>query len=270
LGLFYYYKKDKVFYLLKSSGSLEQDKKNVHYRDLIIAKRAEIEKFYENRDRSNSFMFNWKPTEYTDETPIVAFCMAENKIKNYELLYYDKGNSYSTKAIALVKVNGELRYVIYDTWGDPKVTLYNDTEIQKIDQFVHKIDTDKSLKIKSFKGKSRLGRTSFDKETITVSKKGSEIYKVVYEDYPKDTEHIRVFTLTVYYHNSVPLYIDFKNAFIGIENKRTDKTGLYILDWENNKAAVKVIEGSGNYVSIEWIKTKIDQITAEIEQQKIK
>jgi hypothetical protein len=270
LGLFYYYKKDKVFYLLKSSGNLEQDKKNVHYRDLIIAKRGEIEKFYENRDRSNSFMFNWKPTEYTDETPIVAFCMAENKIKNYEFLYYDKGNSYSTKAIALVKVNGELRYVIYDTWGDPKVTLYNDTEIHKIDQFIHKIGTDKFLKVKSFKVKSRLRTTSLDKETITVSKKGNEIYKVVYEDYPKDTEHIGVFTLTVYYHNSVPLYIDFKNAFIGVENKRTDKTGLYILDWENNKAAVKVIEGSGNYVSIEWIKTKIDQITAEIEQQKIK
>ena len=104
LGLYYYYQKDKVFYLLKSKGSLEQDKKNIRYRDLIIAKRVEIEKFYENRNRLNSFMFNWKPTQYTDETPIVAFCMAENKIKNYELLYYDKGNSYSTKAIALVKM----------------------------------------------------------------------------------------------------------------------------------------------------------------------
>ena len=270
LGLYYYYKKDKMFCLLKSSGNLTQDKNNVIYRNLIIAKRAEIEKFYKNHGSLNHFMFDWKRTNYTDETPIVAFCMAESKIKNYELLYYDKGDRYSTMAIALVKVDGKFRYVIYDTWGDPMVSLYNDAEIQQTDQFIEKIDTDKSLQIKSFKPKNKLGRTLSDKETITVSKKGNEIYKVIYENYPKDTEHIGVFTLTVYYQNSVPLYIDFQNAFIGIENKRMDKTGLYILDWENNKVGVKVINGDGYYVSIEWIKTKIDQIMDEIEQQNTK
>lgn len=264
LGMYYYYKKDKMFCLLKSNGNLEQDKKNVNYRDLITAKRTEIEKFYKNRTNSNRFMFDWKPISYTEGKQIAAFCMDENKIKNYEFLYYDKGNSYSTKGIALVRVNNEFRYVIYDTYGDPIVSLYNDAEIQKTDQLVRKIDTDKSLIIKSFKAKNKLGRTSLDKETITLSKKGNEIYKVIYEDYPKDTEHIGVFTLSVYYQNSVPLYIDFQNAFIGVENKRTDKTGLYIQDWENNKAAVKVINGDGNYVSLNWIKTKINDIMNEI------
>jgi hypothetical protein len=266
LGLYYYYKKDTIYGLLKSNGNLEQDKKKVYYRDLIVAKRAEIEKFYKDHGSLNRSMFDWKRTTYTDETPIVAFCMAENKIKNYELLYYDRGSRYSTVAIGLLKVNGEFRYVICDTWGNPIVCLYNDAEIKKTDELVDKVDKEKSLEVRSFKPKKMSGRTSLDKETITVSKKGNEIYKVIYEDYPKDTEHIGVFTLTVYYRNSVPLYIDFQNDFTGIENKRVEKTGLYILDWENNKVVVKAINGSGYYVSNEWIKEKTYQIMDEVKQ----
>ena len=264
LGLYYYYKKDTMYNLLKSNGNLEQDKKSVYYRDLISAKRVEIEKFYKGHGSLNRFMFDWKRTNNTDETAVVAFCMAQNKIKNYELLYYDKGNRYSTVAIGLVKVNGKFCYVICDTWGDPIVCLYNDAEVQKINEFVDKVDTDKSLEVRSFKPKKMSGRTSFDKETIMVSKMGNEIYKVIYENYPKDTEHIGVFTLTVYYRNSLPVYIDFQNEFIGSDTRSSSKTGLYILDWENNKVAVKITKGDGNYVSIEWIKMKIDEIMNEI------
>lgn len=264
LGLYYYYKKDSIFGLLKSSGNLEQDKKGVYYRDLIIAKRAQIEKFYKDHGNLNRSMFDWKRTNNTDERAVVAFCMAQNKIKNYELLHYDKGGRYSTMALGLVKVNGEFRYIICDTWGDPIVCLYNDAEVQKINEFVDKVETDKSLEVRSFKPKKMPQRTQGDKGTITVSKKGSEIYRVVYEDYPADTEHIGVFTLKVYYRNSVPIYIDFHNEFIGSDTRSSSKTGLYILDWENNKIAVKVINGNGNYVSIEWIKTKIDEIMNEI------
>ncbi|RZJ48450.1 MAG: hypothetical protein EOO44_21085, partial [Flavobacterium sp.] len=189
LGLYYYYKKDSIYGLQKSSGNLEQDKKGVYYRDLIIAKRAEIEKFYKDHGNLNRSMFDWKRTNNTDETAVVAFCMAQNKIKNYELLYYDKGSRYCTVAIGLVKVNNEFRYVICDTWGDPIVCLYNDAEIQKINQFVDKINSDKSLKVKSLSFVNSLVRTRSNKKNITVSKKENEIYKITNVEYPKDIQH---------------------------------------------------------------------------------
>lgn len=267
LGLYYYYKKDNNFYLSRSSGNLEQDQKNVHYRDLIIVKRQEVEKFYKNWSGANYFMFNWKLIGLTDEKEIVAYCMAENQIKNYEMLYYDKGNMYCTKAMALVKVNGEFRYVIYDTWGKPMVCLYGDSNVLQIDKLVNQIDNDKSLESKSFKGKNIPKESSSVKKTITVLKKGSEIYKVVYEIYPEDIEHIAVSTTTVYFQNSIPIYIEYQNAFVGKENNRIDNTGIYVLDWENNREAIKNISEGGMYPTIKWIKPKINRIIEEIKNK---
>lgn len=268
MGLYYYYKKDKAFYWLKSSGNLEQDKKNVQYRDLIIAKRAEVEKFYRN-DGYNSQMFNWKPTDYTDQQEIVASCMAKNNIKNYEMLYYDKGDIYCTMAMALVKVNGEFRYVIYDTSGEPMICLYNDSKILPIDKLVNQVDNDKSLEIKSFKGKNKPNESPSDKKTITVFKKGSEIYKVTYEDYPTDIEHSSILTIIVYFQNSVPEYIDYQYAFVGIENNYTKKAGLYVLDWQNNRVLIKNRSIGGMEVQTDRIKLEVNRIIDEIKTKNL-
>lgn len=269
LGLYYYYKKDNVFQLLKSSRNLEQDQNNVLYRDLIIAKRQEIEKFHKNWSGANYFMFPWKLTTLTDEKQIVASCMAENQIKNYELLYYYKGDKYRTEAMGLVKVNGEFRYVLYDLdgVGKPMVCLYDDFKILQIDRLINQIDTDKSLESKSFKGKNSPYTHSSDKKTITVLKKGNEIYKAVYEIYPKDIEHTSVSTTTIYFQNSTPIYIESQYAFVGKENNRINKTGLYVLDWENNREAIKNISYGGMNASIEWMKPQINRILDEIKQQ---
>lgn len=269
LGLYFYYKKDKIFYLVKSNGNLKQDKKDIDYRDLITAKRKEIEKFHKRSGGSNYAMFDWKRTDVTDEKQIVANCMVENKIKNYELLYYDKGDKYSTEAIALVKINGEFRYMIYNTWGKPMTSLYNDSKVLQIDTLINKIDDDKSLKIKTFQEKNKPEEISPDKKTITVLKKGKEIYKVIYEKYPKDIEHSAVSTQTFYFQNSVPIYADTQYAFVGTENNRTEKKGLYVLDWENNRALIKSMSNGGMYLTIDRIKSELNRIMEEIKRQNL-
>ncbi|MTH16583.1 hypothetical protein [Flavobacterium sp. LC2016-01] len=268
LGLYYYYKKDSIFCLLKSNGNLEQDKKNVQYRDLVTAKRAEVQKFYRS-DSYNSSMFNWKRTDYTDEIAIVAFCMAENKIKNYELLYYDKGDRYCTMAMALVKIKGEFCYVIYNTGGNPMVSLYDDSKVLQTDKWMNQIDDDKSLNVKSFRVKNRPNESPFDKKTITVVKKENEIYKVTYVNYPKDLEHFYVFTLNVYFQNSKPIYFDYESAAVRKNDNYAPKLGLYILDWENNKVLVKNINGGGTYLAINWMKKEIDRIMDEIKTKNL-
>jgi hypothetical protein len=269
LGLYYYYKKEKNFHLLKSSGNLEQDKKNVCYRDLITLKRQEIEKFYKNWSGANYFMFNWKRTDLTDEKEIVAFCMAANQIKNYEILYSDKGGKYSSQLIILVKVEGEFRYVIYDTWGKPMVCLYEDSKVMQIDKLINEIDRDKSLESKSFKEKNISEESSSDKKTITVFKKRNEIYKVIYQKYPEDVKHTAVSTTTIYFQNSIPVYIESQYAFVENENDGIDKKGLYVLDWESNKEAIKIISSGGMYASIKWIKPEINRIMDEIKKQNL-
>jgi hypothetical protein len=137
LGLFYYYKYENGFLLMKSSGSLEKDKMSAYYRDLIVKKREEIIQVEKSADigfamsKYNLEIFKWKQTYFKDEKKIVDFCMAENNIKKYEFLYHFKGDIYSYRDIMLVKVNNQFRYVLYDTRGEPKVCLYDDSKIKE-------------------------------------------------------------------------------------------------------------------------------------------
>jgi|GEM_PF-735770 len=242
LGLYYYYKEENGFRLLKSEGSLEQDQKNKQYLDMIIAKRKEINEFY-YRDGQNQIMYNWKQTNLKDEKEIVAFCMAENKIKDYEILFSYSGNVYSRLNVILVKVNNEFRYVLYDTWGNPMVSLYNDSTKHTIDQMVKTIDNDISLN-KMVK-KIITENTPPSNKTVTVFKMDNEVYKVKYEiiyHYEKTS----VFTLTLYLRNSTPIYIDYFSNPDKDQDKQISQTALYVQDWQNNQGAYRMIKsGSG-------------------------
>ncbi|MFH6991232.1 hypothetical protein [Flavobacterium sp. FlaQc-48] len=286
LGLYYYYEKEKAIYLLKSNGDLEEDKRNVRYRDLVIAKRKEIESFDNNN--LNLFMFNWKQFDSNfisgiklsifkekgknnvDEDQVVAICMAENNIKDYEILYAYKGNEYSTQAVFLVKMNGEYRYVIYDTRDKPKVSLYNDKEIEQVDKKISEIDRDKTLKSKIFKETNTKKNTVHSKKTITVLKKENEIYKIIYEEYPLDLEHYPIYTRTLYFQNSRCIYKGNQTTFMG-EDSRISQEGVYFLNGESSMVANKIIRNDSGIrlQSIDWELQQIDQIMNEVKKQNL-
>jgi len=245
LGLYYYYKEENGFHLLKSSGSLEQDQKKRQYLDLIIAKRKEINEFY-YRDGQNQIIYNWKQTNLKDEKEIVAFCMAENKIKDYEILFSYSGDIYSRLNIILLKVNNGFRYVLYDTWGDPKVSLYDDSVTQKIDQMVKTIDNDASLNktVKKIASENTPSRSI----TATIFKKGNEIYKVEYEVKNYHEEKTFVSISTIYLRNSTPIYINY--LINPNQEKQTSETALYVLDWQNNQGICRIIKSDNGQMKI--------------------
>lgn len=239
LGLYYFYKTENGFRLLKSVGNLEQDKKNVFYYDLIVSKRKEIDEFY-YRNGQNQSIYNWKQTNLKDEKEIVAFCMKENKIQDYEILFSYKGDIYSRLNIILVKINNQFHYVLYDTWGNPMVSLYNDSPIQKINQLVNKIDNDKSLSKTEKKTNTPQNNSTSETKVITIYKNSSEINKVIYARYYEYGEKVSVSITTIYLQNSTPIFIDY--LISPDRDKQISETGLYAIDWQNNIGANKYIK----------------------------
>lgn len=263
LGLYYYYKAENGFRFVRSSGNLEQDKKNVNYYNLIVAKKKEIEEFY-YRDGQNTLIYNWKQTNLKDEKEVVALCMNENKIKDYEILFSYDGDSYSTLKVVLVKINNQFRYVLYDTWGNPMVSLYDDSNIRKIDGLVKDIENDVSI-IKTDK-KITNPENSSDSKVITIFKKDGEIKKVIYTRYFKYGEKISVSMTTIYLQNLTPILIVYMVS--PDQEKQVSETGLYIADWQNNKYANKIIKHE-NGRNIKYLVTEKPTINKIIEEIKM-
>ena len=258
LGLYYYYKLGDSFILLKSTGNIEKDKKNIEYRNLIINNYSEIRKF----DNLSLVLFlnSSKQTNLQDEADIIAFCMAENQIKNYEILYLIKGDLYAPTFTALLKVNNEFRYVNYNERAK-QVTLYDDSQIKRIEKTVKEIDGIKSLKKKSFKEPYDQETTSSDKNTITVYKNKNENYKIVYVQYNQNSETF--YTKTIYFQNLKPIYIECKI------NTKSEMIS-YVLDWENSKVVNK-IETETGYISTSIYREKpvINRIMELIKNQNL-
>lgn len=263
LGLYYYYKTENGFRLLRSVGNLEQDKNNVYYYDLIVAKRKEIDEFY-YRDGRNHSIYNWKQTDLKDEKEIVAFCMRENNIQDYEILFSHKGDIYSRLNIILVKINNQFHYVLYVIWGNPMVSLYNDFPIQKINQLVNKIDNDKALSKTEKKTTTPQNNSTSETKVITIYKKNNEINKVIYARYYEYYGKISVSTTTIYLQNSTPIYIDYLSS-PDIKNLISE-TGLYVLDWQNNNGVNKFIKHENGRLDKYLVSEKrfINEILQEI------
>lgn len=241
LGLYYYFQEENGFRLLKSTGSLEQDQNNRKYLALIIKKHTEINQFY-YRDGQNQMIYNWKQTNFKNEKEIVAFCMDENNIMDYEILFSYNGGLESRLNIILVKIKNEFRYVLYDTWGDPQVSLYDDSAIHNIDQIVKTIDNNTSLN-KTVK-KIVSGNTSSSSTIAILFKNNNVINKVQYE-ITYQYEQTAVYRVTIYLRNSTPIYINYQSSSDQAK-KQNSETALYVLDWQNNQGASRIIKhGNG-------------------------
>ncbi|MEI7510398.1 MAG: hypothetical protein WCJ62_13150 [Flavobacterium sp.] len=179
LGVYYFFKNNNGFTLIKRSGNLERDKMNVQYRDMIITQCADFQNY--DYYYGANFLYKWKLTNLKDENEIVAYCMAENQIEDYEFLYTKITDDYRASWVALVKFNNELHYVIYDA-GNKQVGLFDDSQVKKIDTIVTEISNTKSLISKKFKESYNPITSSSDKNTIAVyknkneTKNGSEKY----------------------------------------------------------------------------------------------
>ncbi|HEY0091679.1 MAG TPA: hypothetical protein VGB43_04250 [Flavobacterium sp.] len=241
LGLYYYYKDRNVIRLVKSAGNIEDDKRKEYYRTLLAAKQEEINMFDENS--IIHWLNSWKHTNLTNEDDIIRFCMAENNIKGYEVLHRLKSDPYRATIIFLVEINKELRYVIYEP-NYRRVSLYEDTEINRIDKIVSEIDSQKALSRRSFKEPFSPLTSSSDQNTITLYSNGQDVRKAVYlKIFANGGQRL---TTTMYIRNSTPIYVNYDRLNYNENDKLTSRTGMYILDWKNNKAAIKTIEkGAG-------------------------
>jgi hypothetical protein len=228
-GKYYYYQKDDGFRFIKSSGNLERDKHVVYYRDLLSTKDKEI-KEYEN-------VLDWKQTKIKDEKEVVSFCLAENQIENFEILYSQPVERYR-QTIFLIKVGNDFRYVIYDRDYN-LVALYDDYQINKIIKLISDIDKDKNLKTKTLKETYIPQRTSSENNTITVYQKKNQVCKAVYNQ--NFIQGGGWFT-TIYFENKETIYVKFEEKSIHNQEERSSIIGCYILDINKNKIITKTIK----------------------------
>lgn len=242
LGLYYYFQEENGFRLLKSTGSLEQDQNNRKYLELIITKHIEINQFY-YRDGQNQMIYNWKPTNFKNEKEIVAFCMDENNIIDYEIVFSYNGGLESRLNIILVKIKNEFRYVLYDTWGDPKVSLYDDSTIHNIDQIVQTIDNNTSL---SKTVKKIASEKTSSSSTIAILFKNKNVIEKIQYEITYHYEKTAVYRVTIYLRNSTPIYLNYQNSS-GQAKEQSSETALYVIDWQNNQGASRIIKhGNGH------------------------
>lgn len=265
LGVYYFFKNNNGFTLIKGSGNLERDKLNVQYRDLIIKQSTD----FQNYDYYNgaNFLYKWKQTNLKEENEIIALCMAENQIENYEFLYAKITDDYRASWVALVKFNNEFHYVIYDA-GNKQVGLFDDSQVKKIDTIVTEISNTKSLKSKKIKESYNPITSSSDKNTVSVYKNKNEIFKVQRVEYYQNSETFT--TTTIYLHNLNPIYIEKQLTTVNKNITKTSIKGIYVLNWEKSQAINKVVsEDSGQInTSIYIEKPKINAIMEEVRNYK--
>jgi hypothetical protein len=262
-GLYYFYKTENgLFNLIKSSGNVEQDKKNRIYRDLIIEKDKEIKQFGHINTYYND-LFDWKQTNFTEENDIIAFCMNENQIKDYEILYSHKVDKYSDWTTVLLKANENFLFVVYAI-GNKSVGLYDDSKIKEKDNLVNKIESDKKLKKKTFRETYIQKTSSSDKNTITIYQNKNEIQKIVLKEYYSNGATA---TTTFYLQNEEPIYIVGEINTIYNQNTHISKTGFYISDWKTHKFIVKEIQKNAGEVNFYRISEKYIRVKEDVNKQ---
>ena len=260
-GLYYFYETENgLFNLLKSSGSVEQDKKNRIYRDLIIEKDKEIKQF---GNTYSNHLFDWKQTNFTNEKDIIAFCMNENQIKDYEILYSHKVDKYSDWTTVLVKASENFLFVVYGI-GYKSVGLYDDSKVIEKDNLVNKIENNKKLKTKTFRETYIQKTSSSDKNTITIYQNKNEILKIVFKEYYSNGATA---ITTFYLQNEEPIYIVGEINTIYNQNTHISKTGFYISDWKTDKFIVKEIHKNAGEVNFYRIAEKYKIVKEDINKQ---
>ncbi len=256
-GKYYYYKKGNGYNFIKSNGNLERDKQVVYYRNLLTAKDKEIAS-YQN-------LYGWIQTKSADEKEAVISCLAENQIKNFEILY-SKPVENRWQTIYLIKINNEFRYIIFDK-EYKRVILYDDYQIQKTDKLILEIDADKKLKTKIIKEKYNPETSSSSRNTITIYQKKDKIYKAVYNQYSSDNEGD--FTV-IYFEDEKPVYVEYQTKYFFGKREVLSKIGSYILDLKEHKILTKKMfsEQREIYFPTEYYERVIEEINNKLKKKK--
>jgi hypothetical protein len=224
LGLYRIYKEENKIILRKSNGNPEQDKKNIQYIDMLSTKYKDISSFFEIQT-----FINWTTTKKMDEINEIAdFCMTQNQIKDYEILY-DRNFDRNYNLI-LVKFQNKFHYIIYrgQDANTMKVALFDDDFFENAENLVLKIDNDKSLKSITINDDYESWRNALSKNTIIIYKKKDEIRKIIYNHYNRENRYFK----EIFYLK------DNKPTIIKIETPGGEKFSYYIFDWKNMNGAV--------------------------------
>lgn len=250
LGKFYYSPKDDGFRFLKSSGNIERDKQTVYFRDLLYEKNTEINKYEDNA-------LNWKYTEIKDEKEAVTFCLSENQVQNFEILYSRNVEGYN-RTITLIKLVNDFRYVIFEKdfygQGRNRIALYDDSKIKEIDKLVTEIKNDKNLKTTTIKNKNEPKQNLNDnsEKILNLFQKKKKMQKAVYNTYISYSNQASINNITIYFQEEKPIYVEYLTKHISNQQERESITGFYILDFKNHKFITKPIKkdnGKNDYPS---------------------
>ena len=223
LGLYRIYQEENKIVLRRSNGDPQQDKKNLQYIDMLTAKYNEFSTCF----NLQSFL-KWSTTkQFTEAIEIAAFCMAQNQIEDYEVLY---DRSFQRTNLILLKIENKFRYVLYE--GELRhgirVALLDDDFFENADSLVLKIDQDKSLKPTTIKDDYDYWRNPLSKNTLIVYKKKDQIQKIIYNIYNRENKY---FKETFYFKENQP-------NIIKIEPPTGEHFSYYVFDWKNMSGAV--------------------------------
>lgn len=243
LGKYYVYNGTNQKVLLKSTGDLEMDRKAAKNIWLVNSKSREISQYHG--------LLQWMDTELPEEESI-AFCLKENGIDVYEVIYSRK-NDYSNETIFLIQSANEYYYVLVKKkFNKSQVALFDDSFIREVDEQTAQIEKDTSLKVENYKQPYDKSVNPLVKNDAEVFKKGKEIKKVIFNQYFENG----VSSSTIhYFENNKPFYaesnIDFKN-YVSV-------VGSYIVDWDNNEGFSKIISNPGNGGDISSLKLSYER-----------
>lgn len=250
LGKFYYYQKEDGFRLLKSVGSIERDKQIAYFRYLLYEKNSEINKYEDNA-------LNWNYTELKDVNEAVTFCMSENLVQNFEILYSRHIEGYN-RTIVLIKVVSDFKYVLFEKGfhgqGRNRIALYDDYIVKETNKLITEINNDKSLKTKRRKNYNEPKQNLNDSSEITLDlyQKKKKVQKAVYNKYLSYSNQASVNNITIYFQDEEPIYVEYLTKHISNQQERKSTTGFYILDFNNHKFITKPIKkenGKNSYPS---------------------
>lgn len=244
LGKYYVYNGANQKVLLKSTGDLEKDNNAAKNIWLVNSKSREISQYHG--------LLQWMNTELPEKESI-AFCLKENGINDYKVLYSRK-NDYSNKTVFLIQSANEYYYVLVKTgYNKSQIAFFDDSFIREIDKKTTQIEGDTSLKVKNYKQPYDKSINPLDKNNAEVFKNGKEIKKVIFNQYFENG----VSSSTIYYfENNTPFYaennIDFKD-YVSV-------VGSYIVDWDNKEGFLKIISNPGNGGDISSLKLSYERL----------
>lgn len=223
VGLYRIYQEENKIVLRKSNGDPQQDLKNLQYINMLTAKYNDLSSYFNLQS-----LLKWSATkQLTVASEIAAFCMAQNQIKEYEILY---DRSFPKTNLILLKIENKFRYIMYEgeLRDGIRVALLNDDFFENADNLVIQIDRDKSLKPITINDDYDYWRNPLSKNTLLVYKKKDQIQKIIYNIHNRENKY---FKETFY-------FIDNQPIIIKIEPPTGEHFSYYVFDWKNMNGAV--------------------------------